>query len=244
MSQNEMVLQQLDQGLLTIIMNRPDRRNALNPDIIALTGDYVATKASEVSKLINGISGLKAKYGVFGCLGNHDVWAGAADSITALFRRAGIRILRQERTDIRAGAETCELPALKPRAKRPKPGPPQSNEDMPRFRRSYADDCTTWKVSFRMALPGPRKHRGPRTRSEPSDRRRCRNLACRIEALRRAINSREDYVQRYARRLARIAEANARAVAEALKLHDPLQPTTAAAPPEAAPRSAKHFEPG
>ena len=28
-----MVLQQLDQGLLTIIMNRPDRRNALNPDM-------------------------------------------------------------------------------------------------------------------------------------------------------------------------------------------------------------------
>jgi 2-(1,2-epoxy-1,2-dihydrophenyl)acetyl-CoA isomerase len=33
MSQNEMVLQQLDSGLLTIIMNRPDRRNALNPDM-------------------------------------------------------------------------------------------------------------------------------------------------------------------------------------------------------------------
>src|SRR5260370_3669172 len=33
MSQNEMVLQNLDQGLLTITMNRPDRRNALNPDM-------------------------------------------------------------------------------------------------------------------------------------------------------------------------------------------------------------------
>src|SRR5213595_4198488 len=33
MSQNEMVLQKLDQGLLTIIMNRPDRRNALNPEM-------------------------------------------------------------------------------------------------------------------------------------------------------------------------------------------------------------------
>src|SRR3954468_22510510 len=33
MSQNEMVLQNLDSGLLTIIMNRPDRRNALNPDM-------------------------------------------------------------------------------------------------------------------------------------------------------------------------------------------------------------------
>jgi 2-(1,2-epoxy-1,2-dihydrophenyl)acetyl-CoA isomerase len=30
---SEMVLQKLDQGLLTITMNRPDRRNALNPDM-------------------------------------------------------------------------------------------------------------------------------------------------------------------------------------------------------------------
>src|SRR5437660_6412782 len=30
---NEMVLQKLDSGLLTITMNRPDRRNALNPDM-------------------------------------------------------------------------------------------------------------------------------------------------------------------------------------------------------------------
>src|SRR6266481_6185711 len=30
---NEIVLQKLDQGLLTITMNRPDRRNALNPEM-------------------------------------------------------------------------------------------------------------------------------------------------------------------------------------------------------------------
>ncbi len=33
MSQNEIVLQDLDRGLLTITMNRPERRNALNPDM-------------------------------------------------------------------------------------------------------------------------------------------------------------------------------------------------------------------
>src|ERR1700750_2807140 len=30
---SDIVLQNLDQGLLTITMNRPDRRNALNPDM-------------------------------------------------------------------------------------------------------------------------------------------------------------------------------------------------------------------
>ena len=33
MSDNQMVLQSLEQGLLTITMNRPERRNALNPDM-------------------------------------------------------------------------------------------------------------------------------------------------------------------------------------------------------------------
>src|SRR5215213_4522182 len=33
MSANEMVLQKLESGLLTITMNRPDRRNALNPEM-------------------------------------------------------------------------------------------------------------------------------------------------------------------------------------------------------------------
>ena len=33
MSANEIVLQNLDHGLLTITMNRPERRNALNPDM-------------------------------------------------------------------------------------------------------------------------------------------------------------------------------------------------------------------
>src|SRR3954471_1037681 len=35
MSANKIVLQNLDHGLLTITMNRPDRRNALNPDMTA-----------------------------------------------------------------------------------------------------------------------------------------------------------------------------------------------------------------
>ncbi|HZR87244.1 MAG TPA: enoyl-CoA hydratase [Bradyrhizobium sp.] len=34
MSTNDMVLQHLESGLLTITMNRPDRRNALNPDMV------------------------------------------------------------------------------------------------------------------------------------------------------------------------------------------------------------------
>jgi hypothetical protein len=86
---------------------------------------------------------------------------------------------------------------------------PASPADMPRFRATCRHDPTTWKVSFRMSTPpyDPTRPRKPRKRKEPAARRRCRGFACRIEALRRAISYREDYVMRHARRLARQAEA-------------------------------------
>ncbi|HEV7691558.1 MAG TPA: hypothetical protein VGO52_12070 [Hyphomonadaceae bacterium] len=166
----------------------------------------------------------------------------------ALYHRALGHCLRDleqiVRRAIRADASELDLPALKTRATRRKPSPPQSNEDMPRFRRSYSDDCTTWRVSFRMSAPAPGKHRGPRKRSEPAEKRPCRNYAYRIEALRRAINSREAYVLRYARRLARIREANVRDLTEALKAYDLSPPATGAAPSETAPPCARRIEPG
>ncbi|HEV7694486.1 MAG TPA: hypothetical protein VGO52_26860, partial [Hyphomonadaceae bacterium] len=166
----------------------------------------------------------------------------------ALYHRALGHTLRDleshVRRAIRADARELDLPALKPCARRRKPGPPKSNEDMPRFRRSYSDDCTTWKVSFRMSVAAPRKHRGPRKRSEPAEQRPCRNYAYRIEALRRAINHRKDYVRRYALRLARVREANVRALVEALKAYDLSPAATGAKLSEVMLPSAKHIEPG
>lgn len=51
--------------------------NSQNPDIILLGGDYVVAeiyknKTMEPEKIISYLSGLKAKYGIFMVLGNHD----------------------------------------------------------------------------------------------------------------------------------------------------------------------------
>lgn len=46
--------------------------NALNPDVIVFTGDIVNRKASEIQPFVNVLSRLKAPYGVFSILGNHD----------------------------------------------------------------------------------------------------------------------------------------------------------------------------
>ncbi len=177
----------------------------------------------------------------------------------ALYHRALGHELRDlerlVRRAIRADARELDLPPLKPRAKRPprRQDNPQSHEDMPRFRRSYSDDCTTWKVSFRMSAPAPGKHRGERKRKpradyDPDQKRPCRNYAFRIEALRRAINDRDDYVRRYARRLARLEAARIEAVCAPMRRYLEEKSRQAAASPEAAPppppRNAKHVEPG
>jgi len=74
--------------------------NALKPDLIVLTGDFVTTDPRTQGPVVQALSGLTAPYGVFGSLGNHDAWAGVEYSITRLFRQRGIRILRSEAVPI------------------------------------------------------------------------------------------------------------------------------------------------
>jgi len=83
--------------------------NALKPDLVALTGDFVTWDPSTQRAVVEALAGLKAPFGVFGCLGNHEAWSGTEDSITLLFTQAGIRILRQARVPIVSGGESLNL---------------------------------------------------------------------------------------------------------------------------------------
>ena len=65
-----------------------------------LTGDYVTFDPNQQRGVVEALSGLRAPFGFYECLGNHDAWAGVEDSITEFFGRAGIRMLRQERVTI------------------------------------------------------------------------------------------------------------------------------------------------
>ena len=83
--------------------------NALKPDLVAFTGDFVTWDPSTQQAVVNALAGLRAPYGVFGCLGNHEAWSNTEASITALFARAGIRILRQARAPVAAHCEQLNL---------------------------------------------------------------------------------------------------------------------------------------
>jgi hypothetical protein len=83
--------------------------NDLKVDLVALTGDFVTWDPSTQSAVVDALAGIKAPFGVYGCLGNHEMWARVEDSITGLFASRGIRILRQERAEIKSGGESINL---------------------------------------------------------------------------------------------------------------------------------------
>lgn len=70
--------------------------NRLKPDLIALTGDFISTTVDEVAPCVDTLAGLKARYGVFACMGNHDVYAGADGELTRRFTEKGIQVLRND----------------------------------------------------------------------------------------------------------------------------------------------------
>lgn len=83
--------------------------NALKPDLILLTGDFVTWDPSTQQAVVNALTGLEAPFGIFGCLGNHEAWSHTEDSITALFQQGGIRILRQARVPVATNGEAFNL---------------------------------------------------------------------------------------------------------------------------------------
>lgn len=66
--------------------------NSLEPDIIALTGDYISHDASYAAPCAEMLGRLRAKHGVFAVLGNHDHWTDAS-LVTDLFRAEGMHVL-------------------------------------------------------------------------------------------------------------------------------------------------------
>ena len=76
---------------------------------MALTGDFVTWEGSPQGAVVEALSGLKAPYGIFGCLGNHEQWAGVANSITRLFSERGAKMLRLENAAIESAGERLNL---------------------------------------------------------------------------------------------------------------------------------------
>lgn len=69
--------------------------NALNPDIILITGDFIDGTVNNRSEDIQPLSNLRSKYGTYGVLGNHEYYFDAKDWAHHI-ESLGINILENE----------------------------------------------------------------------------------------------------------------------------------------------------
>ena len=74
--------------------------NALNPDMIVITGDLMDGSVEQLRALVEPLRDLKARDGVFFVTGNHEYYSGAVEWC-AYLGTLGIRVLRNEHVDIR-----------------------------------------------------------------------------------------------------------------------------------------------
>jgi predicted MPP superfamily phosphohydrolase len=83
--------------------------NRLHPDLVVLTGDFITWDPATQDDVVDVLAGLKAPFGRYGCLGNHELWADVEDSITEMFARRDIRMLRNTAATIPSQGETLNL---------------------------------------------------------------------------------------------------------------------------------------
>lgn len=79
-----------------------DLTAAQQPDLVALTGDFVTQSPVFIEPVSELIGRLRAPLGVYAVLGNHDFRAGA-ERLTRHLRAQGVRVLRNQHRDVRHG---------------------------------------------------------------------------------------------------------------------------------------------
>ncbi|MBM4314137.1 MAG: metallophosphoesterase [Deltaproteobacteria bacterium] len=80
-----------------------DRVNALQPDLFALTGDYISNSIAFLPGCLEEMARVHARYGTLAVLGNHEHWNADLDELKAIFRRRGVPLLQNEHRVVRTG---------------------------------------------------------------------------------------------------------------------------------------------
>lgn len=80
-----------------------DAANELKPHVALMTGDLVTRTGDPVAAAVRQTVRLKADAGVYGCMGNHEIYAGSEALTQELAARSGAQFLRMENRVLRFG---------------------------------------------------------------------------------------------------------------------------------------------
>lgn len=73
-----------------------DMANEVGADLAVVTGDLITGMHDSLFDAVEEISRLRAPLGVYGCNGNHEIYARAEDLAERLYQQAGMKLLRRE----------------------------------------------------------------------------------------------------------------------------------------------------
>lgn len=85
-----------------------DRVNALEPDLVAVTGDLVDGPPWDLRPTLEPLAGLRARRGVFFVTGNHEYYSGLGPWLPVL-AGLGLRVLHNERVSVGDGEAAFDL---------------------------------------------------------------------------------------------------------------------------------------
>jgi hypothetical protein len=77
-----------------------DLSNDLAADLAVVSGDFLTGAGDPLEDCIRELSRLRAPLGVWGCNGNHEIYAEAEASAAKLFSRYGMDLLRQQSVEL------------------------------------------------------------------------------------------------------------------------------------------------
>jgi predicted MPP superfamily phosphohydrolase len=80
----------------TDVRRAVDMTNDLGADLAVVTGDFITGSGDPIADCIEEVSRLHAPLGVWGCNGNHEIYAKAESAAQQLFAQGGMKLLRQE----------------------------------------------------------------------------------------------------------------------------------------------------
>jgi uncharacterized protein len=83
--------------------------NETRPHLALVTGDLITTANDPLDACLGALAHLKAEAGVFGCMGNHEIYASSEEYTQAQGARLGMRFLRQQAALVRFGSAGLNL---------------------------------------------------------------------------------------------------------------------------------------
>jgi len=86
-----------------------DMANETRPHLAFITGDLITAAHDPLDDCLRQLARLRAEGGVFGCLGNHEIYAGAEDYVEEHGARLGLRILRNHAERLQFGGAAINL---------------------------------------------------------------------------------------------------------------------------------------